>query len=195
MGKEELVRHLIGIAESRKEEILRNAREEAGRRIANALAQAARMEAECADAIGRETALERDRRMSRARLEACFLELRARDLIAEKIMARLEKRLSQAPRAAGYPSSARRLFLEILPELPAGNILLAADPAALESIAALASEPRIRLVPLPAGEWGGVEASHESGSIRIRNTLKARLENARPALLAEIRRSLDGGDE
>jgi vacuolar-type H+-ATPase subunit E/Vma4 len=195
MGQEELVRHLIGNAERRKEEILGQAREEAKRRVARAVEQAEAMERESLEACGREAAREHDLRMSRARLEANAIELRARASLAEEILARLRERLSRVPSEAGYPRIAERLYREILPEIPQGNVTLSADAYALEALASLAAEPRIRRVLLREEEIGGVEASDEAGTIRIRNTLRARLENARPALMTEIHRSLAAEDE
>jgi len=195
MGHEELVRYLIGNAEGRKEEILAKAREEAERRIALALAKAEAMERESREAFEREAALERDLRMSHARLEANTVQLRARASLADDIMARLRERLSRVPAEARYPRIAERLYREILPEIPAGNVTLSADAKALEALEPLIALPRFRSVPLPEDELGGVEASDEAGSIRIRNTLRARLEKARPALMAEIHRSLARADE
>lgn len=195
MGHEELIRHLIGSAERRKGEILRQAREEAGRRVALALAQAEAMERDSREAFEREAARERDLRMSRARLEAKAVELRARASLADDILARLRERLSRVPSEARYPRVAERLYREILPEIPAGNVTLSADANALEALAPLTTDPRFRRVLLPEEEIGGVEASDEAGAIRIRNTLRARLENARPALMAEIHRCLVGADE
>jgi vacuolar-type H+-ATPase subunit E/Vma4 len=195
MGREELVRHLIGSAERRREEILRQAREEAERRIAQARARADEMERESREFLEREAARERDLRMSRARLEANAALLRARASLAEEILGRLRERLSRLPAEACYPQVAERLFGEILPEIPAGTIALGADPKALEALAPMVSEPRFRRVPLPEEELGGVEVSDDAGEIRIRNTLRARLEIARPALMAEIHRSLAAADE
>jgi vacuolar-type H+-ATPase subunit E/Vma4 len=195
MGHEELARHLIGNAERRKEEILRQACEEAGRRIARAKTQAEAMESESRKAFEREAARERDLRMSRARLEANAVELRARAAFAEDILARLRERLSQVPSEARYPRVAEQLYREILPEIPQGNVTLSADANALEALAPLTTDPGIRRVPLPEVEIGGVEVSDEAGAVRIRNTLKTRLENARPALMMEIYRSLAGADE
>lgn len=195
MGHEELVRHLIGNAERRKAGILGQAREEAERRIAAARTQAEAMERESAEALEREAARERDLRMSRARSEANRIELRARASLADDILARLRERLAQAPAGAGYPETAQRLYLEILPEIPAGNIILGADAKAMVALESLTADPRIRRVPLPEEELGGVEVSDEAGTVRIRNTLKARLENARPALMVEIHRCLAGENE
>lgn len=195
MGYEELARHLIGNAERRKEEILGRAREEAARRGARALEQAGAMERESREAFEREAAREREIRLSRARLEANTIELRARASLAEDILARLRERLSRVPSEARYPRLAERLYREILPEIPAGNVILSADANALEALAPLTADPRFRCVLLPEEELGGVESSDEFGAIRIRNTLRARLENARPTLMAEIHRSLDGADE
>lgn len=195
MGYEALALHLIGNAEGRKAEILGGAREEAGRRIARALAEAEAMERASREAFERETARERNLRMSRARLEANEVEVRARAALAEDVLARLRERLSRVPSMEGYPKVAERLYREILPEIPAGNVSLGADAHALESLGPLLADPRIRRVPLPEDEIGGVEVSDEAGTIRIRNTLKARLENALPALLAEIHRILVAADE
>jgi vacuolar-type H+-ATPase subunit E/Vma4 len=194
MGREELVRHLIGNAEQRSEEILRRAREEAGQRIAQARSRADEMERELRESLGREEEREREIRMGRARLEANFVRLRAGASLAEEALVLLRQRLARVPAEAGYPLVAERLYREILPEIPAGTITLCADPKALEALAPLV-EARIRCVPLPEEELGGVEASDEAGAIRIRNTLRARAENARPALMAEIRRCLAAVDE
>lgn len=195
MGHEELARHLIGNAERRKEEILGQARDEAGRRVALAIEQAEAMERESREAFEREAARERDLRMSRARQEAKAIELRARDSLTEDILALLRERLSRVPSEARYPRVAERLYREILPEIPQGNVTLSVDANALEALAPLTADPRIRHVPLPEEEIGGVEASDEAGAIRIRNTLRARMENARAALMTEIHRSLVVADE
>jgi V/A-type H+-transporting ATPase subunit E len=195
MGHETLALHLIGNAEGRKAEILGEAREEAGRRIARALAEAEAMECASREAFEREIARERDLRMSRARLEAKEVEVRAQAALAEDVLARLRERLSRVPSTGGYPGVAERLYREILPEIPAGNVRLGADAQALESLGPLLADPRIRRVPLPEDEIGGVEVSDEAGTIRIRNTLKARLENALPSLMAEIHRRLVAADE
>jgi vacuolar-type H+-ATPase subunit E/Vma4 len=195
MGHEELIRHLIGSAERRKGEILRHAREETGRRLGRALEQAEAMERESRESFEREAARERDLRMSRARLEANAIELRARASLADDILARLRERLSRVPSEARYPRLVERLYREILPEIPQGNVTLSADANALEALAPLVTDPRIRRILLLEEELGGVEASDEAGTIRIRNTLRTRLENARPALMVEIHRSLAGADE
>jgi vacuolar-type H+-ATPase subunit E/Vma4 len=195
MGHEELVRHLIGNAERRKAEILGQAREEAGRRVAAAHPQAEAMERESAEALEREVARERDIRMSRARAEANSLGLRARATLADDILERLRERLARVPAEAEYPKIAERLYREILPEIPAGDILLGADAKALDALGPLTADVRIRRVLLPEEELGGVEVSDDAGTIRIRNTLKARLENARPVLMAEIHRCLAGENE
>lgn len=190
------MRHLIGSAERRKAVILGQAREEAERRIAAAREQAEAMERESAEALEREAARVRESRMSRARSEANSLELRARASLADDILARLRERLARVPAGAEYPKTAERLYLEILPEIPAGNITLCADAKALDALERLtADDPRIRRVPLPEEELGGVEVADDAGTVRIRNTLKARLENARPALMVEIHRCLAGEDE
>lgn len=195
MGHAELARHLIGNAEARKEEILGETREEAGRRIARAMAQAEEEERASREMFEREAARERRLRMNRARLEANAVELRAKASLAEEILSRLRERLSRVPSGEGYPRVAELLYREILPEIPAGNVSLGADANALAALSPLLADPRIRRVPLPEEEIGGVEVSDEAGTIRIRNTLKARLENARPALLAEIHRRLFRADE
>jgi vacuolar-type H+-ATPase subunit E/Vma4 len=195
MGHEELVRHLIGNAERRKAEILGRAREEAGRRIEAAVAQAEALDGTSVDALRREAARERDLRMSRARREANSIGLRARASLADDIMARLRDRLVSVPAGPGYRGTAERLYREILPEIPAGKIMLAADAKALSALEPQTADPRMRRVLLPEEEIGGVEVSDDAGKIRIRNTLKARLENARPLLASEIRRYLASEDE
>lgn len=190
MGHRELARHLIGNAEGRKRKILEQARREASRRVAAARARAEEMERDFQESLERDSARERDLRLGRAQLEAGAVELRAQAALADEILARLRDRLARVPSEARYPSVAERLYLEILPEIPRGNVTVRADANAMESLAPLLADPRIRRASLPEEEMGGVEVSDEEGAIRIRNTLGARLAKARPALLAEIRRSL-----
>lgn len=195
MGHQELARHLIGNAEGRKREILDRARQEASRRIAAARARADEMERDFRESLERDVARERDLRLGRAHLEAGAIELRAQGALAEETLARLRERLGRVPSEARYPRVAERLYLEILPEIPRGNVTVRADANALETLAPLLADPRIRRASLSEEELGGVEVSDEEGAIRIRNTLRARLAKAHPALLAEIRRSLTRGDE
>lgn len=190
MGREELARHLIREAERRREEVLRRAREEAERRIARAASEAEAMERESREALERDAARERELRMSRARMEARAFALRTRASLVDRILGRLRDRLSAVPAEARYPGVAERLFREILPEIPEGTVTLFADARALEALGPLLADPRVRRAPLPEEEIAGVEMSDESGAIRIRNTLGTRLENALPAMMAEIRRTV-----
>ena len=195
MGHDELVRHLIAEAERRKDEILSRARQAARERIARAQEEAEAMGREFRESLEREVARERDLRMSRARTEAAAMELRAQASFAGEVLALLGDRLSRLPGESRYPRVAEALYREILPELPPGNVVLRADAMTRETIEPLTAGMRIRFAPLPQDELGGVEASDEEGRIRIRNTLRRRLQNARPELLAEIRRRLRNVDE
>ncbi len=195
MGHGELVRHLIGTASTRKEEILAEARAEAGRRIARARLMAEAMERESRETLAREIDREREIRLGRARRDARAVEIRARAKLAEEILSRLRERLGRLPAGQAYPQLLERLLHEILPELPPGEIVLAADSRAPEALAPLLDGRSVRFESLRPEEIGGVEASDEAGSVRIRNTLAARLTNAYPALLAEIHRRLEEGDE
>ena len=195
MGHEALVRHLIADAERRREEILSKARQAAGDRLARAEEEAAAMEREFRESIERETARERDVRMSRARTEAAAMELRAQAIHAEAVLALVEDRLSRLPGEPRYAGVAQRLYREIQPELPSGNVVLRVDAKAREAVEPLTAGTGVRFAPLPPEELGGVVASDEEERIRIRNTLRGRLQNARPELLAEIRRRLRYDDE
>ena len=195
MGHEELVRHLIRTAEAKRDGILARAREEAGRLAEEALRKSEVMELEARDAAGREAERERLVRMNRARMEAGAVRLRARASLADAVLTRLEERLSRLAGEARYPLVAERLYREILPEIPEGNIVLRADERAREVLAPMASDPRIRFEPLRAGEIGGVEVSDEGGAFLLRNTLRSRFVKARPELMAEVSRRLPRPDE
>ena len=195
MGHEDLVRHLIRGAEVRKEEILGRARGEAARLRASALARAGELERESGEALARDVEREHRVRWNRARLAVRAMRFRARAALAAEIVARLEERISLFPRDAGYPRVAARLYGEIRPELPEGNVVLRGDETTLAVLRSLAPEPRFRFEALPAGELGGVEASSAGGGLRLRNTLRSRLAKAMPEILTEIGRSLGGHDE
>ena len=195
MGQEELVRHLIRSAEMRKEEILGHARAEAARARASALARAGELERESGAALMRDVERERRLRWNRARAAVRALRFRARAALAAEIVARLEERMALLPGDAGYPRVAARLYGEIRPEVPEGEVVLRGDAAALAVLRSLATEPRFRFETLPEGEIGGLEASSAGGGLRLRNTLRSRLVKAMPELLTEIGRSLGGRDE
>ena len=195
MGHEELSRRLIRDAEIRKEEIFSRAREEAVRLRDSALARAGEMERESLDALSRDIARERRLAWNRARIEVRTGRFRARAALAAQIVARLEERMSRLPGEAGYPRVAARLYEEIRPELPEGEVVLRGDAAALAVLRSVATGPRFRFEPLPEGELGGVEAASPDGGLLLRNTLGSRLAKAMPDLLAEIDRMLGAPDE
>lgn len=195
MGHEELARHLIRAAEAKREEILSRARDEAGRiageasRLAEAVERKSREEAE------RQAERERRARRAQAREEAKAMRLRARAAVADAVLERLSDRLSGLVGEDRYPLVAEKLYREILPEIPPGNVVLRADERAREALRSQVSDPRVRFEPLPGEEIGGVEASDESGAFLLRNTLRSRFRKARPLLLSEAWRRLPFPDE
>lgn len=195
MGYEELVRHLIRTAEARRDGILARAREESAKFREDARRKADAVERDIGDAADREASLARLRRMNRVRQEANEVRLRARAEVADAVLARVEERLSLLPGEARYPAVAERLYREILPELPARNIIVRADGAGRAALERSASDVRIRFETLPETEIGGVEASDEDGTFLVRNTLRSRFVKARPELLVELRRRLPVSDE
>ncbi len=195
MGHDELARRLIRDAEIRREEILGRAREEAARLRAAALARAGEMERESRETLARDAARERRLAWNRARIEVRAARFRARAELAAEIVARLEERMSRLPGDNGYARVAARLYEEIRPELPDGEVVLRGDGAALPVLRSLATGPRFRFEPLAGEELGGVEASSPDGALVLRNTLRSRLARAMPDLLAEIDRMLGPPDE
>jgi len=195
VGHEELVRHLIRTAETRRDGILARAREEAAKVKEGALRKSETVERDVRDAAGREASLVRDRRMNRVRQEANEMRLRARAAVADAVLARVEERLPLLLGEARYPAVAERLYREILPEFPAGNVVLRADGVTRAALERSASDERVRFGPLPETEIGGVEASDEAGTFLVRNTLRSRFVKARPALMVELWRRLTGPDE
>jgi len=190
VGYEELVRNLIRAAEGKRDEILARAREDAGRLAEESLRKSEVMEREVREAAGREAEWGRFVRIQRARMEAKAGRLRAHASLAGAVLARLEDRLSHLAGEARYPLVAERLYREILPEIPAGNVVLRADDRARLVLEPMASDPRFRFEPLPEGEIGGVEVSDEGGAFLLRNTLRSRFVKARPALMVETGRRL-----
>ena len=195
MGYEELIRHLIRTAETRRDGILSRAREEAAKITEDARRKSETVERDLRDATDREASLARGRRMNRVRQEANEVRLRARAAVADAVLARVEECLPLLLGEARYPAVAERLYMEILPELPAGNVILRADGVARAALEPAASDARIRFGPLPESEIGGVEASDEDGTLLVRNTLRSRFVKARPALMVELWRRLPGPDE
>jgi vacuolar-type H+-ATPase subunit E/Vma4 len=190
MGHEELARYLIRSGETRREEILALAREQAERALAEAGEKAKELERDFLEALEREVEEVRRTASNRADLEAREWALKARARLVEEVFARLSDRLARLPRESGYPRVAEGLFREVAPELPPGKIVLRADPATRAVLELLLSGREAVFSPLPEGEMGGLEASDEAGTVHLRNTLKVRLAKAWPDLLVEVRRGL-----
>jgi vacuolar-type H+-ATPase subunit E/Vma4 len=195
VGYEELIRHLIRTAETRRDGILARAREEAAKITEDARRTSETVERDGRDGTGREASLARIQRMNRARQEANEMRLRARATVVDAVLARVEERLPLLLGEARYPAVAERLYMEILPELPEGNILVHADGVTRAAVERSASAARIRFGPLPDTEIGGVDAADEDGTFLVRNTLRSRFVKARPALMVELWRRLPGPDE
>jgi V/A-type H+-transporting ATPase subunit E len=195
VGYEELIRHLIRTAETRRDGILARAREEAAKIAEEARKKAETVERDGREETGREAGRTRDRSMNRARQEANEVRLRARAGIVDAVLARVEGRLPLLLGESRYPAVAERLCREILPEFPAGNVILRADGVARTTLERSISDARIRFEPLPETEIGGVEASDEDGTFLVRNTLRSRFVKARPELMIELWRRLPGPDE
>ncbi len=195
MGYEELIRHLVRTAETRRDGILSRAREEAAKITEDARRTSESVERDGRDATGREVERARLLRMNRARQEANEVRLRARAAVVDAVLARVEERLPLLLGEARYPAVAERLYGEILPELPEGNVILRADGVTRAALERSVTAARIRFGPLPETEIGGVEASDEDGTFLVRNTLRSRFVKARPALMVELWRRLPGPDE
>ena len=195
MGYEELTRHLIRTAETRRDGILARAREEAARTTEAARMKSETVEPDVRDVTAREAERARLLRMNRARQEANEAWLRARAGIVDAVLARVEERLQLLLGETRYPAVAERLYREILPEFPEGNVILRVDGITRSVIERSASDASIRFEPLPEKEIGGVEASDEDGTFLVRNTLRSRFVKARPALMVELWRRLPGPDE
>lgn len=195
MGYEELVRHLIRTAETRRDGILARAREKASKIVEDARRTSEASGEDASNAADKESNLARLHRMNRARQEANEMRLRARATVADAVMDRVLERLPLLPGEARYPAIAERLFREILPELPPGNVIVRADGVVRAALESSDVAGRIRFEPFPDAEIGGVEASDEDGRFLLRNTLRSRFEKARPAMLAELGRRLPGPDE
>ena len=195
MGQGELVRYLIRNAESKRHEILARGREEARRIAEEAERRFEAVEREISGASALSAEKERLALENRARMAAGAGRLRARVSHAEAVLARMEERLSLLVGEARYPAVAERLYRELLPEIPEGDVVVRADPRAREALAFLAADPGIRFEPLPEEEIGGVEASCGGGAFLLRNTLRSRFAKARPELLVEIGRRLPDPDE
>lgn len=195
MGYDELTRHLIRTAETRRDGILARARDEAVKITEEARKKSETVEPDVRDATAGEAERARLLRMNRARQEANEAWLRARAGVVDAILARVEELLPLLLGEARYPAVAERLYREILPEFPAGNVILRADGVARVALERSISDARIRFEPLPETEIGGVEASDEDGTFLVRNTLRSRFVKARPALMVELWKRLPGPDE
>jgi len=190
MGYEELIRDLIREAEAKKEEIAHRGREEARRLIAEAMEQSERMERQFEDTLAREVNRERLTRMNRIQMEGRAVLFQARVSLMEEIFTRLEDRLRRLPQEKHYPRLVEQLYQEILPELPEGNVTIRADAKAMTVLKSLVRGRQAKFEPLPEEEIGGVEISDGAETLRVQNTLKARLLKARPQVMVEINRWL-----
>jgi V/A-type H+-transporting ATPase subunit E len=195
VGYEELTRHLLRTAETRRDGILARAREEAVKIAEEARKKSETVEPDVRDAAAREAESARLLRMNRARQEANEAWLRARAGIVDAVLSRVEERLPLLLGEARYPAVAERLYREILPEFPEGNVILRVDGVTRTALERSASAARTRFGPLPETEIGGVEASDEDGTFLVRNTLRSRFVKARPALMVELWKRLPGPDE
>jgi len=195
VGYEELTRHLIRTAETRRDGILARARDEAVKITEEARKKSETVEPDARDATAREAERVRLLRMNRARQEANEAWLRARAGVVDAVLARVEERLPLLLGEARYPAVAERLYREILPEFPEGNVILRVDGVTRDVVARSASDASIRFEPLPEKEIGGVEATDEDGRFLVRNTLRSRFVKARPALMVELWKRLPGPDE
>lgn len=194
MGDESLASHLIGNAETRRDALLAAARDDAGRLVAQASAEADRLAAEAVETLARDAARERSLRLGSARNEARRIVARARATLVEAILARVAERIALVPGSARYPEVAERLCREILPELPGERCVVSADPATAEAFRRLAPEAACRFEPLPPDAIGGIELSDEEGAFRARNTLASRFRKARPTLVESIGLTLGAPD-
>ena len=190
MGHEALIQHLIRNAESKREEILRRGREEGARLIAEAEEEGRRRARASEKAAAREIGRERRVRMNRIERERRRLLLRAGSSMAEDILARLEERLRRLPQEENYPGLVERLYLEVHPEIPEGDLTIRADTNAQAALRRRLEGRPVRFEPLPEGEIGGLEVSDAAGTVFIRNTLKSRFLKGRPELIVEINRAL-----
>ncbi|HEX7519444.1 MAG TPA: V-type ATP synthase subunit E family protein, partial [Candidatus Deferrimicrobium sp.] len=148
MGYEELTRHLLRTAETRRDGILARARDEAVKITEEARKKAETVEPDVRDPTAREASLARDRKMNRVRQEANEAWLRARAAIVDAVLARVEERLPLLLGEARFPAVAERLYREILPELPEGNVILRADGVTRAALEPSATAARIRFEPL-----------------------------------------------
>lgn len=190
MGYSELVGYLIQQAEAKRSEILSRAGVAAGRRIAEAEAEAQRAEREMEQRLAREIGLQRQRRIEMIQREIRTALLSARALLTEEIFSQIEARLRSLPGSADYPILVRRLAAELLPELPEGGLIVWADPDAVSEVRSLLPERAIEFRPLHDEEIGGLIVADAAETVLIQNTFRSRLRRSRPALLVEIYRWL-----
>ncbi|MBI3610324.1 MAG: hypothetical protein HY204_06445 [Nitrospirae bacterium] len=195
MGYEELIRDLRREAELKKEAILKTAREDADGILADALRQCDRMEQDFQASLARDAERERTRLLNRARREARMEKHRAESELVQQVFHRLWERLAAVASDPRYPSVVERLLGECLPEWPAGEVIVRADPKTQSLLKPRVKGRTVRFEPLREtirGEdpGGGFELSGRDETIIIRNTFRSRLEKARPELRIEINRLL-----
>lgn len=190
MGYEELIKELIRNAEAKAGGILTQGREKAEQVIAKALEETKRMEREFHESLTRDVDDERRIRMNRARMEARAVLLQARASFIGDVFTQLEDQLRSLPQEKHYPYLVEKLYGEVLPELPEGPLIARGDKEALSVLTSLLRDRPVRCESLPEEELGGLEIEDESGTVRLRNTLKARLIKARPRLMVEINRMI-----
>lgn len=191
---DELIAALERKARAQAEEILSEARAEAGRirddaerevdrRVAPGLAEK--------EAAWRAAA---SRRVAGARRAGARVVLRARERLLDRVFERARAHLDEAARGGTYRAGLAERLQRAL-SYPAGPAEIACAPALVDAIAeALAGSDEVTVEADPSIGPGFLVRGAD-GSVEIDETLSGRLDRARPALSIHVVRRLEGAGE
>jgi V/A-type H+-transporting ATPase subunit E len=187
----EIITLLEREAAAEREQVLADARARAEAIRAEARGQAADVLASTRARLEAEERAAVVKAQSTARLRAASLVLQAKEEEISRVFARAGADLAGlAQNGQHYPAALRRFIEEGLRGIP-GRAVVAVNPVDQAAADALVRERGwdATVRPDPSVE-GGVRISSPDGRFVVTNTLASRLDRARPALAAEVARTL-----
>lgn len=186
MGLEEILKDMEREARLRLGEIESDAEAEGRSIIAKAEREAEKVRERHLASAGQRLLGARERLFSAARLEAQREIAAAREAWLDQALAGARERLARLRREPRYAAYLERLIREAIAEL-GSEIKIEIDPKDEELMSRIVSALGIKAeIATSLSTLGGLRASTPDGSIRIVNTVEARLARARGELRQKL---------
>jgi len=197
MNQEKLENRLIDKTIQQRNEILRKAKEKAERIIANAEAEAKRIEEQTNKAIegiiSSELRAVHDRIVGGAQLQGRKNVMNARMEVINKVFSRVEERIKNIVESPEYPDILVKLAAESIKTLDEDCIVYAnkQDAEYLKTVMEqLPMGHKVKIEESPVDIVGGVTVVNLDGTKTIYNTLDSRLDESKKRLIAEVAEKL-----